>query len=61
MELGGIEYENVLDALEITGDGPLLVTLHPYTGIGGSFECTSASVTEVVSNIRSSGRRPGAS
>jgi hypothetical protein len=60
MELGGIEYENLLDALEITGDGPLLDTLHPCAGIGGSFECTSASVTEVVSNNRSSGRRPGA-
>jgi hypothetical protein len=61
LELGGLGRENVLDALAIIGTGPISVDLEPCAGLGGSFDCASVSVTEVVSNNRSSGRRQGAS
>ncbi|MGY0613425.1 MULTISPECIES: Imm50 family immunity protein [unclassified Luteimonas] len=50
IELSDLASENVLDRLAIAQGSPLLVTLEPCIGLGGSFTCTAATVTGVVPN-----------
>ncbi|MGY1424165.1 Imm50 family immunity protein [Lysobacter sp. A289] len=50
IELNDLASDNVLDRLAIAEGSPLLVTLEPCIGLGGSFTCTAATVTGVVPN-----------
>jgi len=62
IDLSGLASENVLNRLSIAEGNPLLVTLDPCIGLGGSFTCTVATVTGVVPNnsVRSFPSTPGA-
>ncbi|MGY1522076.1 Imm50 family immunity protein [Luteimonas sp. A482] len=50
LELGTLASENVLDCLTVTPGDPMMVTLEPCIGLGGSFTCTAATVTGVSPN-----------
>jgi len=50
IELTGLASENVLDRLAIAEGNPLVVTLEPCIGLGGSFTCAAAKVAGVVPN-----------
>jgi hypothetical protein len=50
LDLGGLACENVLDGLTVVPGDPMMVTLEPCIGLGGSFKCTAASVTGVSPN-----------
>ncbi|TWH98878.1 immunity protein 50 of polymorphic toxin system [Luteimonas cucumeris] len=50
IQLGELASDNVLDRLDVADSTPLLVTLEPCIGLGGSFTCTAATVTGVVPN-----------
>jgi hypothetical protein len=50
LDLSSLASENVLDCLAVTPGDPMMVTLEPCIGLGGSFTCTAASVTGVSPN-----------
>jgi hypothetical protein len=50
LDLGSLASENVLDSLTVTPGDPMMVTLEPCIGLGGSFTCTAATVTGVSPN-----------
>ena len=51
--LGSLASENVLDCLTVTTGDPMMITLEPCIGLGGSFTCTAANVTGVSPNSSS--------
>ncbi|SEM12936.1 Immunity protein 50 [Pseudoxanthomonas sp. GM95] len=50
LNLTGLMSENVLDSLEISGEGPVTVHLEACVGLCGSFNCARVEVIEVTQN-----------
>ena len=50
LDLGSLASENVLDCLTVAPGNPMMVTLEPCIGLGGSFTCAAATVTGVSPN-----------
>ncbi|OZB58541.1 MAG: hypothetical protein B7X39_18020 [Lysobacterales bacterium 14-68-21] len=50
IELSELHSENIVDVLSISSEPPNIVTIESCYGLCGTFKCTAAEVTGVVSN-----------